>query len=244
MRSVCWRHSPIAHEANPTMTALAASPAFGALTSSSASSSSPTVALKNDTSSSFAKMNALHSSIYGANSHILTREAQNPSVAATACSRTSIRQCQVHCTLAADVHTRDQDDVRVLKGHERPDSFGRYGIYGGKYVPETLMAALSNLEEGYRATIKDPEFQVGIDFSVSVVKFGFLTSRNAERLLNNSVRISRCILLPHHYSSVYRGSLLEPETYDKFCFCLCLCSCLPRVFIPLDVLRFKEGLRV
>lgn len=141
-------------------------------------------------------MNALHSSIYGANSHILTREAQNPSVAATASSRTSIRQCRVHCTLAADVHTRDQDDVRVLKGHERPDSFGRYGIYGGKYVPETLMAALSNLEEGYRATIKDPEFQVGIDFSVPVVKFGFLNPRNAERLLNNSVRISRCILLP------------------------------------------------
>ena len=85
--SVSWSHSPIAHDANPTMTALAASPAFGALTSSS-SSPSPTVALKNDTSPSSAKMNALHSSIYGANSHILTREAQNPSVAATACSRT------------------------------------------------------------------------------------------------------------------------------------------------------------
>jgi len=66
---------------------------------------------------------------------------------------------QVHCTLAEEVHTRDQDDIRTYKGFERPDSFGRYGVYGGKYVPETLMAALSNLEVAYRATIKDPEFQ-------------------------------------------------------------------------------------
>lgn len=155
------------------MAALAASPALGALSSSSSTS----VASIKDTfsSTSFATMSALHSSIYGTASHILTREAQNLSVAATVASRTSVRQCQVHCTLAADVQTRDQDDVRVFKGHERPDSFGRYGIYGGKYVPETLMAALSSLEEGYRATIKDPEFQVGTDFSALLSNFGFLT---------------------------------------------------------------------
>jgi len=40
-----------------------------------------------------------------------------------------------------------------------PDERGKYGIYGGKYVPETLMAALSELEESYRKIKNDPEFQ-------------------------------------------------------------------------------------
>jgi len=30
-----------------------------------------------------------------------------------------------------------------------PDERGKYGEFGGKYVPETLMAALSELEESY-----------------------------------------------------------------------------------------------
>lgn len=39
-----------------------------------------------------------------------------------------------------------------------PDLHGRYGKFGGKYVPETLMNALIELEEAYRFYIKDPEF--------------------------------------------------------------------------------------
>ena len=35
---------------------------------------------------------------------------------------------------------------------------GRYGRYGGQYVPETLMAALLELEEAYRRISKDPAF--------------------------------------------------------------------------------------
>ena len=31
----------------------------------------------------------------------------------------------------------------------RPDKFGRYGRFGGQYVPETLMAALAELESVY-----------------------------------------------------------------------------------------------
>ena len=30
-----------------------------------------------------------------------------------------------------------------------PDNFGRFGRFGGKYVPETLMPALSELETAY-----------------------------------------------------------------------------------------------
>ncbi len=40
-----------------------------------------------------------------------------------------------------------------------PDSFGRFGQFGGKYVPETLMPALSELETAYQKYRNDPEFQ-------------------------------------------------------------------------------------
>src|ERR1017187_2156952 len=36
---------------------------------------------------------------------------------------------------------------------------GRFGIYGGRYVPETLMAALLELEHEYDAAKQDPAFQ-------------------------------------------------------------------------------------
>ena len=40
-----------------------------------------------------------------------------------------------------------------------PDKKGHYGVYGGKFVPETLMPALEELEEAYSAAKKDKEFQ-------------------------------------------------------------------------------------
>ncbi len=42
---------------------------------------------------------------------------------------------------------------------QQPDSLGRFGKYGGKYVPETLMPALSELEAAYHHHTQDPEFQ-------------------------------------------------------------------------------------
>lgn len=42
----------------------------------------------------------------------------------------------------------------------RPDSLGRFGKFGGKYVPETLMHALSELETAFKALATDYEFQV------------------------------------------------------------------------------------
>ena len=39
-----------------------------------------------------------------------------------------------------------------------PDAFGRFGRYGGKYVPETLMPALSELETAYSQYKNDPDF--------------------------------------------------------------------------------------
>jgi tryptophan synthase beta chain len=42
---------------------------------------------------------------------------------------------------------------------QQPDSLGRFGKFGGKYVPETLMPALLEFEAEYYRHSKDPEFQ-------------------------------------------------------------------------------------
>src|SRR5258708_35346961 len=40
-----------------------------------------------------------------------------------------------------------------------PDAKGRFGPYGGRFVPETLMHPLQELEAEYFRAQKDPEFQ-------------------------------------------------------------------------------------
>ena len=45
-----------------------------------------------------------------------------------------------------------------------PDKKGHYGVYGGKFVPETLMPALEELEKAYVAAKKDREFQAQLAF--------------------------------------------------------------------------------
>jgi len=44
-----------------------------------------------------------------------------------------------------------------------PDTRGRYGPYGGRYVPETLMAPLEELEQAYLEARADRSFQAELD---------------------------------------------------------------------------------
>ena len=44
-----------------------------------------------------------------------------------------------------------------------PDEHGRFGVYGGKFVAETLMSALSELEALYRSLKDDAAFQAEFD---------------------------------------------------------------------------------
>ncbi|BFH75816.1 tryptophan synthase subunit beta [Thermus thermophilus] len=44
-----------------------------------------------------------------------------------------------------------------------PDARGRFGPYGGRYVPETLIPALEELEAAYREAKKDPAFLEELD---------------------------------------------------------------------------------
>jgi len=47
---------------------------------------------------------------------------------------------------------------------EVPDAKGRFGPYGGRYVPETLMHPLMELEEEYARAQADPKFQDELDY--------------------------------------------------------------------------------
>jgi tryptophan synthase beta chain len=40
---------------------------------------------------------------------------------------------------------------------------GRFGAYGGRYVPETLVAALDELEHAYAEAQADPDFHLKLD---------------------------------------------------------------------------------
>ncbi len=45
----------------------------------------------------------------------------------------------------------------------QPDSTGHFGPYGGRFVPEVLMAPLEELELAYRKAAADPAFQAELD---------------------------------------------------------------------------------
>jgi tryptophan synthase beta chain len=48
-------------------------------------------------------------------------------------------------------------DERTGPTH-RPDARGRFGAFGGRYVPETVMAALDELEAAFEEALADPAF--------------------------------------------------------------------------------------
>lgn len=51
-----------------------------------------------------------------------------------------------------------------MSTYTKPDANGRYGTFGGKYVPELLMPALIELEKAYEEAIQDTSFLEDIDY--------------------------------------------------------------------------------
>lgn len=45
-----------------------------------------------------------------------------------------------------------------------PDKKGHFGVFGGKYIPETLMVALEELEREYKTAKKDKKFAAQLDY--------------------------------------------------------------------------------
>src|ERR1700683_288542 len=68
-------------------------------------------------------------------------------------------------------------NVETAAEHERvladllsgryPDERGRYGPFGGRYVPETLIPAHERLERGARRWLADPDFQAELNRELS-----------------------------------------------------------------------------
>jgi len=54
-----------------------------------------------------------------------------------------------------------------VKPITQPDSLGHWGRYGGRYVPETLMAPLEELTAAYEAARADESFQTELDLLLS-----------------------------------------------------------------------------
>lgn len=46
----------------------------------------------------------------------------------------------------------------------QPDQKGHFGLFGGRFVPETLMPAVLELEQAYDEAMKDPDFLQQIDY--------------------------------------------------------------------------------
>lgn len=74
-------------------------------------------------------------------------------VRSPACSSNPCRQRNMVATMAVAATERPT-------GMQRPDASGRFGKFGGKYVPETLITALAELEAAYAETKNDPAFKV------------------------------------------------------------------------------------
>lgn len=79
-----------------------------------------------------------------------------------------------------------------------PDNLGRFGPYGGKYVPETLMPALAELETAYARYKDDPEFQ-----------------QQLQGLLKDYVGRATPLYFAERLSQHYTRPDFQPEVYLK-----------------------------
>jgi tryptophan synthase beta chain len=76
---------------------------------------------------------------------------------------------------------------------------GRFGVYGGRYVPETLMAALDELERAYEKAKRDRKFQQRLDLLLKTYAGRptplFFARRLTERLGGAKIYLKREDLL-------------------------------------------------
>ena len=73
-------------------------------------------------------------------------------------------------------------------GQRDPDARGYYGAYGGRFVPETLVAPVAALEAAYIEARSDPAFHETLKalFSQSEAHVGLVL---CERLVNMPVQV-------------------------------------------------------
>ncbi len=52
---------------------------------------------------------------------------------------------------------------KTQQTYDLPDASGHFGEFGGKFIPETLMPALEELESAYRSARQDPDFEARLE---------------------------------------------------------------------------------
>ncbi len=58
------------------------------------------------------------------------------------------------------------DKLPESRDNHLPDSNGHFGPYGGRFVAETLMGPLEELQAAYEKYLKDPEFLAELDYEL------------------------------------------------------------------------------
>src|SRR5258708_18509415 len=53
--------------------------------------------------------------------------------------------------------------MKSISPHRDPDAHGYFGEFGGRYVPETLVEPVEELERAYFAVRDNPEFHAELD---------------------------------------------------------------------------------
>src|ERR1700728_3235304 len=66
--------------------------------------------------------------------------------------------------LAIKAFPNNNQGVNAVAESTLPDAQGRFGPYGGRFVPETLMYPLQQLEEEYFRAQNDPDFQQELSY--------------------------------------------------------------------------------
>jgi tryptophan synthase beta chain len=59
---------------------------------------------------------------------------------------------------------RENENMSAVAKSNLPDAGGHFGSYGGRFVPETLMHPLQELEDEYRRAQKDPAFKRELEY--------------------------------------------------------------------------------
>jgi tryptophan synthase beta chain len=59
--------------------------------------------------------------------------------------------------------TLNKFEIVYVKAISQPDALGHWGVYGGRFVPETLMAPLEELTAAYESARADASFQQELD---------------------------------------------------------------------------------
>ncbi|WP_067842253.1 tryptophan synthase subunit beta [Amphibacillus sediminis] len=72
-----------------------------------------------------------------------------------------------------------------MTNYQQPNQAGHYGSFGGRFVPETLMPAVIELEQAYQQAVSDPEFNKMFDFYLKQYVGRETPLYFAERLTNH-----------------------------------------------------------